>query len=276
NGQTRFNDWAYVTPFIFVDSDYSLTLGREVYGWPKLAAVFSGESGLWRSQLQVSSNQMAVYTADLPWTYVHIRAARPRGERDRLTKLLDINFKVPSTFSRLQPDVNPLSLLLSWPQTVLGGLAMMYDWIGGFGGLANPWGQPFVGRQPAASMMAKGLRNLGTVWSDLLRNQITSALCPDSSPRKIQDFLRGVSADIVRALRPDLSPREIQDLLRRVFAQEEHGHIKQFSFPQITLKQFPESRDPQKACYQALIKSPLHVIRYGNSGLLGDINLLWG
>lgn len=252
NGRAIFNDWAYLTPFIFVDSDYSLTLGREVYGWPKLAALFTSESGLWRSQPQDGSNQKVVYTADLPWTNVHIQKARLGGRSDSLKKLLDINFKVPSTFSQLRPDVNPFSLLLSWPQTVLGGLATMYDWMGVFGGLANPWSQPAFGRQPAASMMAKGLRTLSTVWSDLLRKQIVSALLPASSPQQARDFLeRGFSAE------------------------EERGQIKQFSFPQITLKQFPETKDLQKACYQAIVESPLHVIRYGNSGLLGDANLLW-
>lgn len=275
SGRAVFNDWAYVTPFIFVDSDYSLTLGREVYGWPKLAASFTSEGGLWLSHPEDPSHQMVVLTADLPWTNVHILPAS--NERDILRKLLGIDIKIPSTFSQLRPDVNPLSLLLSWPQTVLGGLATMYDWIGVFGGLANPWSQPPVGQQPAASMMAKGLRNLGTVWSDLLRKQIASAFLPDSSPsREIRDFLERFSAIVSRSLPDSSLSREIQDLLRNFLAEEERGHIKQFSFPQITLKQFPESRDPQKACYQALIKSPLHVIRYGNGGLLGDVNLLQG
>ena len=34
----KFHDWAFTTPFIFVDNELSLSTGREVYGWPKLLA----------------------------------------------------------------------------------------------------------------------------------------------------------------------------------------------------------------------------------------------
>ena len=38
NGQMAFKDFAFTTPFIFVDNELSLSTGREVYGWPKLLA----------------------------------------------------------------------------------------------------------------------------------------------------------------------------------------------------------------------------------------------
>jgi len=34
-GRYVFHDWAQVSPFIFVDNTMSMSLGREVYGWPK-------------------------------------------------------------------------------------------------------------------------------------------------------------------------------------------------------------------------------------------------
>ncbi len=38
NGRLVFQDWASVSPFIFVDDESSLMTGREVYGWPKTRA----------------------------------------------------------------------------------------------------------------------------------------------------------------------------------------------------------------------------------------------
>lgn len=34
----EFHDWAFTSPFIFVDNEMSMSTGREVYGWPKLLA----------------------------------------------------------------------------------------------------------------------------------------------------------------------------------------------------------------------------------------------
>lgn len=34
----EFYDWAFTSPFIFVDNELSMSTGREVYGWPKLLA----------------------------------------------------------------------------------------------------------------------------------------------------------------------------------------------------------------------------------------------
>ncbi len=34
----QFHDWAFTSPFIFVDNELSMSTGREVYGWPKLLA----------------------------------------------------------------------------------------------------------------------------------------------------------------------------------------------------------------------------------------------
>jgi hypothetical protein len=34
-GRLVFHDWAFISPFIFVDNELSMTTGRQVYGWPK-------------------------------------------------------------------------------------------------------------------------------------------------------------------------------------------------------------------------------------------------
>ncbi len=38
DGGLEFHDWAFTSPFIFVDNEMSMSTGREVYGWPKLLA----------------------------------------------------------------------------------------------------------------------------------------------------------------------------------------------------------------------------------------------
>ncbi|MGI9510943.1 MAG: hypothetical protein ACR2QJ_16505, partial [Geminicoccaceae bacterium] len=35
DGILEFRDWAFSSPFIFVDNELSMSTGREVYGWPK-------------------------------------------------------------------------------------------------------------------------------------------------------------------------------------------------------------------------------------------------
>jgi hypothetical protein len=49
NGKLVFKDWACVSPFIFVDDEMSLTTGREVYGWPKVAGTVDASVSLWAS-----------------------------------------------------------------------------------------------------------------------------------------------------------------------------------------------------------------------------------
>src|ERR1043165_4047845 len=38
HGEWRFHDWATIAPFIYVDDDMSMAVGRGVYGWPKVSA----------------------------------------------------------------------------------------------------------------------------------------------------------------------------------------------------------------------------------------------
>jgi hypothetical protein len=46
-GEWIFKDWASITPFIYVDSDASMTLGRTVYGWTKNIATVSSTLEPW-------------------------------------------------------------------------------------------------------------------------------------------------------------------------------------------------------------------------------------
>ena len=47
NGQWVFNDWAIITPYIFVDDDISVQTGRVVYGFPKVLAKVTKTKSEW-------------------------------------------------------------------------------------------------------------------------------------------------------------------------------------------------------------------------------------
>ncbi|MGX9356888.1 hypothetical protein ACS3SW_17485 [Roseobacteraceae bacterium S113] len=42
-----FHDWAFTSPFIFVDNELSMSTGREVFGWPKLLAKLDPSVSEW-------------------------------------------------------------------------------------------------------------------------------------------------------------------------------------------------------------------------------------
>ena len=61
-----FHDWAFTSPFIFVDNEMSMSTGREVYGWPKLLAKLDPSVSEWvrdphgaRRVFQVSTKRAA-------------------------------------------------------------------------------------------------------------------------------------------------------------------------------------------------------------------------
>lgn len=63
-GGLKFHDWAFSSPFIFVDNEMSMSTGREVYGWPKLLARLDPSVSEWvrdphgaRRVFQVSTQQ---------------------------------------------------------------------------------------------------------------------------------------------------------------------------------------------------------------------------
>src|SRR5216684_6097891 len=82
NGQSVFVDWVYATPFIFVDDDISLMFGREVYGWPKIAAKIEKELEPWVLHPRAPTQLMTVSTAG----YFSPSVRKP----EKLEKLLDI------------------------------------------------------------------------------------------------------------------------------------------------------------------------------------------
>ncbi|MEM7522463.1 MAG: hypothetical protein AAF360_01625 [Pseudomonadota bacterium] len=67
----KFKDFAFTTPFIFVDNELSLSTGREVYGWPKLLAHLDPSVDEWirdphgaRQVFEISSRAASDYNGE--------------------------------------------------------------------------------------------------------------------------------------------------------------------------------------------------------------------
>ncbi|MBI3798022.1 MAG: hypothetical protein HY268_13780, partial [Deltaproteobacteria bacterium] len=247
-----FKNWAFAGPFIFVSDAISVTLGREVYGWQKLAARIEPDFDNWMVHPRNRSHLLTVSTSDVP-------LVSALEKKENLHQLLKIEVEQPPSFSQLRPDRNPFALLLDAPRTVLEGMGTMVDWLEVFTGLPM-WGSPGIAKnqerrnqQQQVRKVAEGLKNLGFTWSQLLRDQVLSALFPDFS-----------------------SYEELRDIFQKVSGKSTAGEEQRapLFLDQFTLKQFYNANNAQNACYQALVQSRIEILKQHNGGLLGDMNYL--
>ncbi len=154
NGTLTFYDWAQVAPFIFVDNEISVNVGREVYGWPKTLVRLNTASSSWMtdptSPLQVAS----LKTSILPMSYV---GARP----EELT-LLEFYKSTSDAFFQFPPaEANPY-IPLVYMNRLLGTSS---SWASGAFRLLH--GMHLLGRQrvavqPSLDAMCHGLLRLMT------------------------------------------------------------------------------------------------------------------
>jgi hypothetical protein len=173
------------------------------------------------------------------------------GENEVLKKLLTIDKKDPVSFAQYFPFYNPLDLLLSGPRLTLEGLGALFEGVGLLGTLPIVGARTAADRSLHAAAIAKGLKGLGKLLTDGPRDQIFQTLFPGFSYGEVKDLLS-------RYLRPE--------------GQRDQG--EPFSLEQITLKQFDETSDSEKFCYQSIVRSSITVTRYKNGGLLGDARVL--
>lgn len=96
NGRMVFQDWACVSPFIFVDDELSLTTGREVYGWPKVAGTVDDAASMWARHPQAGSRVFAFSTQVFPHVYA--------GDAEQPRVLLTIDTDPAPTFARFPVD----------------------------------------------------------------------------------------------------------------------------------------------------------------------------
>lgn len=127
-GRLVFKDWACVSPFIFVDDVLSQTTGREVYGWPKVAARVEADTPLWTEHPRSPSRLFTLSTHVFPKLYA--------GEREALRVLMQIHRDPAPSYSEFPPDPdNPWGPLSSLPSAVRASLGLMEDAVDMFAGL---------------------------------------------------------------------------------------------------------------------------------------------
>jgi hypothetical protein len=75
DGQYVFHDWGVITPYIFVNDDISVPVGRTVYGFPKVLASVKQTDSSWMKNPVASSNLASVATTVFQKAYATWRRA---------------------------------------------------------------------------------------------------------------------------------------------------------------------------------------------------------
>src|SRR5439155_18244439 len=126
SGEWVFQDWAYVSPFIWVDNELSLTTGREVFGWPKTMAVLGAGTGTWmenpRARPRLASLCMEVGRD---------------GERREVRPFLEIDVAPPPSPTQVPADLDgpftPWTVMTNTVTTSLSLVRDYYDLLAGLG-----------------------------------------------------------------------------------------------------------------------------------------------
>lgn len=116
NGRWVFQDWAMVTPYIYVDDDLSLPMGRTVAGWPKTFVNMQPTLSKWLREPFGPAAEMTVSAMVFPKMYA--------GERQEERVFLEIergarmsNFRLP--FNDQSP-IMPWTVASNMAQTLSG------------------------------------------------------------------------------------------------------------------------------------------------------------
>ncbi len=117
NGKLVFQDWASVSPFIFVDDESSLMTGREVYGWPKTLAWLTPGIPEWTRSPRAAESLFVLSSMVFPQLFA--------GQRQEPRVLLEILHQPPPGISGMPPDpFSRLNPLLGWPEALAEGMAL--------------------------------------------------------------------------------------------------------------------------------------------------------
>ena len=128
NGEMAFKDFAFTTPFIFVDNELSLSTGREVYGWPKLLARLDPRIDEWvkdphgaRKVFEIRSRAAADHVGD------DLKAPFLNVTQTPLTGLMDMPANLRSA----------TQAAAAWPNAMFGMARMLRDVTTTLGGIAS-------------------------------------------------------------------------------------------------------------------------------------------
>lgn len=98
DGEWVFQDWCWLTPFIFVDSETSMTLGRTVWGWPKSLIQVVPNQAVALGSPTGNSPLLRMASAVFPKAYA--------GAKQEMRIFLEINRAPTPSFVRVPPSAD--------------------------------------------------------------------------------------------------------------------------------------------------------------------------
>jgi hypothetical protein len=208
NGQWRFHDWAVMTPYIFVDNDLSVPLGRTVFGWQKTIAEITPTVSNWIHDPQAPVSVATVSTMVFPELY--------EGRRLESRTLMEVEREAPIT---------------------------------GFGTPLNP--QNPVAPWMIASNLAQAAAGFGRDATGMLSGM---GIMPMGDTSRADNYVT-----MMRKLAEDTSPMRQPPI-----------------YHTINLKQFRETDQPERYCYQAITDGPMRFSSFNGGALMGEDRIMLG
>lgn len=200
-------EFAYVSPFIYVDNPLSMTTGREVYGWPKMMASFDPQLSAWMDN-PTNRIQQAAMSVDM------VREAYSGAQATRCT-LMEVDAAPIPTFAHVPFDVrNPLMPWNAMRKAVYTSSALFSDSIEIFRGLLEEFvtgtaREGIGGQIERAVTSPSSLAILNTVNLKQFRDaQDPSKFCYQAltnTPMTIKSFRRGGMLGDLRTLAGDVT-----------------------------------------------------------------------
>ncbi|MFQ5527715.1 MAG: hypothetical protein ACE5GX_15830 [Thermoanaerobaculia bacterium] len=161
-------DFSTVAPFIFVDDDWSVAAGREIYGWPKVTSRLQAGLNTWLRDPRRARLLMRLQTLVVPKLYA--------GQEAELETLLEIEQDTPRAEvpAALDYVMNPLMRL---SKSMVGAIDAVPDLVETLAGLmTSPKGSAdsSAGASPApiASVLSRLFQSLTRMPPDLYGNTV--------------------------------------------------------------------------------------------------------
>ena len=144
-GQYVFHDWAYLSPFIYVDSNLSMTTGREVYGWPKALIRIDRDESDWMKDPRAPGRLATISATVFPEVY----AGKQEEPRDFLhveRTVAPSPYQIPIDYARV------LGPWMNVPGMLQNGSALWRDWFDLLAGVGVLRAHPGVGPESLREM----------------------------------------------------------------------------------------------------------------------------
>lgn len=162
-GQLVFQDWAYVCPFIFVDNDQSLGVGREVYGWSKVRAWLQPSTTSWTDDPREPRRLLRLATEVFPKLY--------GGDSQQARLFIEVVQDAPPSLFRSPFSVDdPYNPWWSISRNLRRSSAAMY------GAFQFMTGMPLFGYDGA-----RNVQDISRMYGRLMQN--AASLIPRVGPR---------------------------------------------------------------------------------------------